>query len=671
MTPTIKSYVCWPALLCCICCLGASLPAATTLLPYGSVWFYFDNGYLPTADWAQPTYSHSGWNFGNGQLGYGDGDEATIVGFGPDDEHKFITTYFRTYVYINNPAQFASVTLHLIRDDGAVVYLNGAEVFRSNLPDGAIGYDTYALTGIIYGDESTPVSATLDPAMFVQGDNLIAVEMHQFEPASPDLSFDLQLLGDPVVVRGPYLQVGTSSNIVVRWRTSAATTTRVHYGTTAGSLNAVASDNTLATDHEIILDGLLPDTKYFYDIGTTTALLAGDSTYFFVTAPVPGTPKPTRIWAIGDFGTGFAAQGQVRDAYVSFAAGRNTDVWLMLGDNAYYSGMDHEYQSYVFNVYPRLLRQSVVWPTMGNHETAQNATLSDAYAYYDIFTMPRSGQSGGVPSGSEHYYSFDYANIHFVCLDSMTTIFRQTNSTMAQWLRADLADATRDWVIAYWHHPPYTHGSHNSDYETQLVEMRGKIVPILESYGVDLVLSGHSHSYERSFLIDGFYGLSANATNFMNHGDGRVDGAGAYVKPANPSGARRGAVYIVDGSSGGQGGGGLLDHPAMFYSTLTAGSLVIDIASNRLDAKFISGNGTVDDTFTILKEALPSLRIDRADTNALLSWTSLLEYQVEAKPTIQTTQWLTVAGIVSSNAEGKSMSIPAAVSNQFFRLRLP
>ena len=677
MTPTMMKCLGLAGLLCGLGLGTARLGAADTLLPYNSPWYYFDDGYLPALDWAQTTYDDGDWKYGVGQFGYGDGDEATVVSYGPDDEHKFVTTYFRTYLTINNPAQYSSITLNLIRDDGAVVYVNGVEAFRSNLPEGVINFETYALTGLVYSNETTPASVALNSASFVDGYNLIAVEVHQFEPASPDLSFDLQILGNSAagatVVRGPYLQSGTSSNLIVRWRTSQPTSTRVRYGASAGNLGLTASHAALVTDHEITLPGLSPDTKYFYDIGTTTAVLAGDATYYFVTAPLPGTTKPTRIWAIGDAGTGYYAQGLVRDAYTAFTGAQPTDVWLMLGDNAYGQGLDNQYQAYMFNAYSTLLRQNVVWSTMGNHETGGgNQALSDAYAYYDIFTLPNNGQAGGVPSGTEHYYSFDYANIHFVCLDTQTAIYRQPGSAMLQWLVADLANNTRDWTIAFFHHPPYTLGSHTSEAEGDLIQVRQNILPVLESSGVDMVLTGHSHVYERSYLIDGFYGYAASATpaNFINHGNGRTNGTGAYVRPASGAGAHRGTVYVTDGSSGGQGTGGSLNHPAHFYSVTTPGSLVLDITGLRLDGKFISGYGTVDDTFTILKEAPPAMQIAKSGADAVVSWpVSLLDYQLEAKSTVNTPAWSPSGGTVATNGPRKTVTLPATGAQKFFHLR--
>ena len=671
-------------LACIVCALLVSMfssEAAGPLLPRGSGWRYFDQGRLPGTNWFASGFDDGMWPFGFAQFGYGDGDEDTIISFGTNDENKHITTYFRTFVNVPDPGQFSSITLNLLRDDGAVVYVNGTEVFRSNMPAGDIGYGTFAATRLTLPAENEVDTAYISRAAFVTGVNLIAVEVHQYEPSSPDMSFDLELIGNPggplTVTRGPYLQVGTSSNLVMRWRTSAPAATRVLYGTNSGDLNLGVSNATLSIDHEIKLTGLQPDTRYFYAVGTDTNILVGDESYSFASSPVPGPARPTRIWAIGDFGTGFPQQAQVRDAYADFTAERRTDVWLMLGDNAYYRGLDHEYQAYVFNIYPTLLRQTVVWPTVGNHETSQSEALTDEWDYYRIFTMPRNGEAGGVPSGTEHYYSYDYANIHFICLDSMTGIYRQPGSAMLQWLETDLANTTRDWIIAYWHHPAYTKGSHNSDLELSLIQMRQNVVPILEAHGVDMILSGHSHSYERSFLIDGHYGFSSSIdeTNFIDHGDGRTNGTGAYLKPAAGLGARRGMVYIVDGSSGAQGGGGFLDHPAMYYSVLTPGSLIIDVDGARLDGTFLSLNGTVDDTFTIIKGDYPgmpqpALSITRAGTNALITWpTSTTDYKLETKHVLDGSPWSPIGASVVTNGRRKSVSVPATIGQQFFQLR--
>ena len=149
-------------------------------------------------------------------------------------------------------------------------------------------------------------------------------------------------------------------------------------------------------------------------------MLAGDNgSYYFPDISVPsGISKRTRIWVLGDSGTGNNDARAVRDAYTAYAGSQHTDLWLMLGDNAYNRGTETEYQTAVFNTYPEMLRKSVLWPSLGNHDGSSSESATQSGPYFDIFTLPRNAEAGGVPSGTEAYYSFDYANIHFVVLDS-------------------------------------------------------------------------------------------------------------------------------------------------------------------------------------------------------------------------------------------------------------
>ena len=404
------------------------------------------------------------------------------------------------------------------------------------------------------------------------------------------------------VTRGPYLQLGTDSSIVVRWRTDTATDSRVRYGPAPGGLTFFVDDTSSTTEHEVTVFGLSPDTTYYYSLGTTTQTLAGDDpNHFFLTAPTPGTPKPTRIWVLGDSGTANSSAQAVRNAYYGFTGTRHTDLWLMLGDNAYSDGTDSQYQAAVFNMYPEMLRKSVLWPTLGNHDGHSADSATQTGPYYDIFTLPKSAEAGGYASGTEAYYSFDQGNVHFIVLDSFDSS-RAPGGAMMTWLASDLGGTTQDWIIAYWHHPPYSKGSHDSDSSSALGEMRQYALPILEYGGVDLVLCGHSHSYERSFLIDGHYGTSGTLqpSMILDEGDGRDGGDGAYQKPTTGPAEHEGAVYTVAGSSG-KTSGGSLNHPVMFISLNVLGSVVLDVQGSRLDAAFLDSTGVVRDTFTIVK----------------------------------------------------------------------
>ncbi len=420
------------------------------------------------------------------------------------------------------------------------------------------------------------------------------------------------------VTRGPYLQLQTPRSAVLSWRTNTATDSRVRYGTNLSALSSSASDPAMTTEHRVTVSGLSPETRYYYSVGTSSTALAGsDATHYFLTAPLVGLSKPVRIWVTGDSGTADANARAVRDSYLTFAAGRATDVWLMLGDNAYVNGTDAEYQAAVFNTFPGILRNTFLWPTLGNHDGYSASSATQTGPYYDIFTLPSGGQAGGVASGTEAYYSFNYANIHFVCLDSYGSP-RGRLDPMLTWLGSDLAANRSAWTVAYWHHPPYSKGSHDSDVEGELIEMREQALPVLEAGGADLVLTGHSHSYERSFLLDGHYGLSTTLVPSMKKdgGSGRETGTGAYRKRAGVH-PHEGTVYAVAGTSG-QVGGGALNHPAMFVSAAQLGSLVLDVAAGRLDARFLTSAGAILESFTILRPDPPKSDFDSSGRSDIL-----------------------------------------------------
>lgn len=425
---------------------------------------------------------------------------------------------------------------------------------------------------------------------------LLAVFPHQSQPSPLDSHPEPSAIS---IVRGPYLQLGTPESVVVRWRTDQASDSWVVFGDSPTDLVNSIADSTLSTEHEVLVSGLTPDTTYFYAVGTGTQHLAGgDSSFFFTTPPPPGTDKATRIWVLGDQGRTSDPALQIRDVYHAWTDDRATDLWLMLGDNAYSSGTDSEYQSAVFEKHSDLLRRSVLWPAFGNHDGISANGTTQTGPYFDMFTLSADGEAGGVASGSEAYYSFDYGNIHFVVLDSEDAIVDNL-TTMLNWLTADLEDTRAGWSIALWHHAPYSKGSHDSDSENRMVQMRNRVVPILEAYGVDLVLAGHSHAYERSYLLDGHYGMSSTLTAGMilDRGDGRLGSDGAYTKLPGP---HHGTVYVTAGSSANLSGGSL-DHPAMAVSLLSFGSLVVNVAGDWLTTKLLDERGEVVDSFTIYK----------------------------------------------------------------------
>lgn len=195
--------------------------ADTPIVPAGSVWKFLDNGSDQGTAWRAMSFNDAGWKSGPGRLGYGEPPSRTSV-FPGTSAGRYITTYFRGAFTVTGARQVVSLTAKIMRDDGAVVYLNGTEVFRSNMPQGTINYLTPASNVVGGGDESAYFEHTVDPALLREGNNVLAVEVHQQNTGSSDLGFDLELVGRfsssnraPTASAGPDLALATLGPVLL------------------------------------------------------------------------------------------------------------------------------------------------------------------------------------------------------------------------------------------------------------------------------------------------------------------------------------------------------------------------------------------------------------------------------------------------------------------------
>jgi len=487
-----------------------------------------------------------------------------------------------------------------------------------------------------------------------------------------------------------FLQQVSSSSAILKWRGEAQ---RACIASSLRALrksrqsNCEAARSTAGDHREVLFADLIADTTYFYSVGG----LAGEQQQFR-TAPTTGSVPAdgsTRIWIIGDSGTAserYPRTGEATHpgeaaavyagyrAYAETTGKESTDLFLLLGDNAYLEGTDAQWQESLFVVYPDLLKQAAVWPTIGNHEmgaalidiclfktlsqcdhgpvkmfmggvsSASNPAAYDGdrdgkpdgtgMPYLDIFSLPTRAEAGGVPSGTEQYYAFDYGNVHLISLDSqLSARDRAQRAAMKQWLIADLQANTQDWTVVIFHHPPYSKGAnHDSDLvennviDRPQIDMRLEFTPLFEAHGVDVVYSGHSHSYERSYYLRGHTGTSESYSH-AEHAElieGNPDspslgqGAATYAQLSPTSdGVDDRVVYSVAGSSGkADHNSGLteagvwLRHPAHIKQAADAlgrnglaitGSVVIDVTAAELTARFINDRGEELDHYTITR----------------------------------------------------------------------
>lgn len=217
------------------------------------------------------------------------------------------------------------------------------------------------------------------------------------------------------------------------------------------------------------IDGLEPDTIYCYALTDGTQLTSRTG---FRTAPLADDPRPVRILAFGDSGGGGSDQAALLAQMFAFPYA----LMIHTGDVAYQDGKLSEFDANLFDVYADLFRNLPFFPAAGNHDYNTAA----AAPFRSVFALP--GDSG------ERWYSFDWGRVHFAALDTEADY-----PTQARWLDDDLAASPLPWKIVYLHRPPYSSGEHGSD-----TVLREVLAPVLEWHGVQLVLAGHDHDYERS-----------------------------------------------------------------------------------------------------------------------------------------------------------------------------
>ncbi|ATB27283.1 purple acid phosphatase family protein [Melittangium boletus] len=362
--------------------------------------------------------------------------------------------------------------------------------------------------------------------------------------------------------REPYLQrVGTDS-ATVAFRLSASCAPTVYYGTHGSTDQRVTAPNP-ATKHAVELSGLEPGTAYTYVVD---ACGARTNPVTFSTASKPGVRR-VHFTTVGDFGSNSDDQKQVARAML----GRAPELFLALGDNAYESGTEAEFQRNLFEPMAPLLAQVPFFAVPGNHEYETN----QGQPYFDNLYLPTSS------TGGESYYSFDWGFVHFVAIDSSCALglapsSRCTPAAQRQWVEEDLAASTAPWKIAFMHYPPWSSGEHGSQ-----PNIRKQFAPLFEEYGVDLVLTGHDHDYERSQPMKGD-AVAASGT--------------------------RAPVYLVVGS----GGAGLRDMSTSSKPSWSVlrnngdhGYLDVKAEDGTLTAQMLTPSGKVMDSFTLTKELPP------------------------------------------------------------------
>ncbi|NPA43265.1 MAG: metallophosphoesterase family protein [Chlorobi bacterium] len=453
---------------------------AQTLISRGSTWKYHDRGVDLGTAWRQVSYDDSSWPSGPAQLGFGDGDEATVLQSG------HITYYFRKTFTLNGAPSQNGLAVELLRDDGAVIYINGTEVVRSNMPQGTVTYNTLAASTVAGSEEDTYFSYVIPSSYLVQGTNVVAVEVHQRSASSSDISFDLSLsltdLGAHVFRKRPYLiYPGTSDAMTVLWQLPASGTCTFRYGTDTTYAGGTLTVNEYGTDHQFRVDlsSLTPDTRYFYRVECNGGFYEGS-----FRSGASATATSFTFYAYGDTRTqpwehdGVAAQILNR-----LTADPDSQTFLInSGDLVEDGDLETDWDEQLFSAnYPNINRMMASLPylaAVGNHEGS--GRLFAKYFPYPMFA--------GIPDA---YYSFDYGNVHFVVIDQYADY--SVGSAQYNWLVNDLASTGKPWRIAIFHKPGWSAGGHGNDSDVQNI-----LQPLFRQYHVAMAITGHNHYYARA-----------------------------------------------------------------------------------------------------------------------------------------------------------------------------
>jgi predicted phosphodiesterase len=375
--------------------------------------------------------------------------------------------------------------------------------------------------------------------------------------------FDL-LRASQDLKRGPYVQLATADSILVVWQTYSNTIGVLEYGITA-EFGTRLQTGGLGRTHSLSLTGLQPNTYYYYRVLDGDAPLS--QTVRFHTSSGPADTD-FRFVVFGDSGSG------ERDMYevANLVNNSNAEFGLHTGDIVYVYGEEELYDPRFFYPYAPFLAENVLYMSIGNHDM-----LTDGGApYFNNFYLPRNDWQN-----TENYYSFDYGHAHFVALD--TELSTQPDSNQRRWLIQDLSRNAQPWTFVFFHKPPYTAGfldEGKGPIPLDTASLRANVVPLFELYGVDVVFSGHSHSYERTFPI------------LQN----QVIDQGQEPNYTNPSGP----VYVITGG-GGASLLGLNSSPLNARESLSHHIVEVSVSGDQLIGRVIEPSGAVIDEFSITR----------------------------------------------------------------------
>jgi len=614
---------------------------SNVILALDSEWTYLDDGTDQGTAWRSTAFDDSGWKQAAAPLGYassGKGlDLKTWIGYGSNSNSKYITTYFRKEFVVSDLAAIKQLAATLVRDDGAVVYLNGQEVYRTNMPSGTISYTTLASSAV--GDERTNDDFSIDSSLLVNGTNVIAVEVHQNAATSSDLFFSLELASSDT---SPYAPIAIAMSLYGSTKTSRSFAWYTNYAnpqnapanvmdsivevvpagegfdspsklrftgdpedTKALTLKVTSSTMGSFISHKVVADGLAPATKYEYRVGsdglwsetgsfTTEAEDEKSYDFLYLTDSQGANSGDYEVWA-----------NTLKNGLEDYP---NAKFLLMPGDQVDAGALESQWLDYFGKPQDMLLNLPLM-AAIGNHEGPYNPNFS----YH--FNYPTNAIDSELPPGT--VYSFDYGDAHFMVLNTMDINWDSAQSEsfeqQIEWLRKEVAETDKKWKVVAMHKAIYSLGNHSTD--SDIIALRQKMYPIFDELGIDVVLQGHDHTFMRSYqMYDG-----KPATDIETDDNGNV---------LNPDGT----LYMINNASGRKfydlKSGVDRYYAAVYEQPYVAIYSGIRMTENSITIEsYRSGEAEPFDTYTIVRndskpEPVVGLTSEKTgDGKTVLSWT--------------------------------------------------
>jgi hypothetical protein len=483
------------------------------LIRIGDTWRYLKTASgdsPPRANWHTRDFNEAQWR--NAPSGYRlpEDEPGHERPANPAPFHMYLRKAFQ----VENARSIHALVLQVEHEAGFTAYLNGVEIAR------------YRGKGVRFPTPAERAAGMEDPEVFPEildisdfipvletGENLLAIE----GPGSGESLSTFTIAAAVVVnfLRGPFVQNTTTDGTQIFWRSGVSNpgTTFVEYGTT-DALGLLYTNSNPLIDHLVTLTGLMPDTTYYYRVGTLITRNSATIVSAIESFRTFKTSGPIRFVVFGDSGQGTVNQGRI----ASVIRDARPDLVLHCGDIVYGGFNDSTADTRYFNYYRDHIKSTPYFLTVGNHDIGccgggevpdMNATnwFLNATNFQNAYYLPTNSLTG-----TEHFYSFDHGDAHFVSLyNPWFSNYRfLTGTDQLAWLTNDLAATSKPWKFLFFHMPVANSGLHaQNDLDANQVRDQAELLnffaPFAREYGVQMIFAGHDHNFERFAPTNGLH----------------------------------------------------------------------------------------------------------------------------------------------------------------------